>query len=112
MAKQLFKNYNFDFDKNETKLIITFCKQAVKQMGDDKRFLPDIRAFESILNKLSAATAEVKFTKDERNRLLNQIEENIKHIKKQIDKSWFIKKWLYKSMYSQYVNLLNKHFDR
>ena len=31
--KKLFTNYNFEFNKNEKKLISSFCKQALKQMG-------------------------------------------------------------------------------
>ena len=38
MKKKLFQNYSFEFDKNETKLISNFCKQAMQQMQGDDRF--------------------------------------------------------------------------
>lgn len=110
MAKSLFKNYEFDFDKNEAKIITTFCKQAVKQMSTDTRFNKDIQAFNSIVYKVSTDPANVKLTKDEKTRLVNQISENVKHIEKQLNKSWFIKRWMYRSMHNQYISLLNKHF--
>ena len=37
--------------------------------------------------------------------------QNIKHIKKTMDKSWFFKRWLYKSMLTQYNNILTNHFE-
>ena len=108
--KKLFTNYNFEFDKNEKKLLTTFCKQTLKQIEGDNKFFAETRAFNSIIDKLNSNAETIKFTKDERTRLLHQLEENTKFLKSQVKKSWFLKKWLYKSMLNQYENILNVHF--
>lgn len=108
--KKLFANYNFDFDKNERKLISSFCKQALKQLGDEKQNFGEIKAFNSIIEKLNTDSETVKLTKDEKIRLSNNLKQNIDYIKKQMDKSWFIKKWLMKSLYNQYSSLYQNHF--
>lgn len=108
--KKLFTNYNFEFDKNEKKLVTTFCKQVLKQVEGDSKFFAESRAFKSILEKLSTNGDVVKLTKDEKIRLVHQLEQNISFIKKEMNKSWFLKKWLYKSLHNQYDNLLDKHF--
>lgn len=108
--KKLFTNYNFEFEKNEKKLITTFCKQVLKQTDGDSRFFAENRVFGSIIEKLNAANGTVKLTKEERTRLQHQMQENVKHIKKEIAKAGFIKRWLYKSMLKQYDTILEKHF--
>lgn len=110
MAKPLFKNYSFNFDKNEKKLLINFCKSILKQMSSDSNFLNDVRSFNSIIEKLSDNSEETKFTKDEKTKLVFRLKENTEHLKKQLKNSWFIKRWLYKSVFSQYENLLENHF--
>lgn len=109
--KKLFKNYIYSFDKNEIKLISNFCKQAINQMQTDSRFAADVRAFNSILDKLHSGEEEVKFTKDEKTRLTMQLKENVKHIEKSMKNAWFLKKWLYKSLRTQYTSLLDNHFS-
>jgi hypothetical protein len=108
--KKLFTNYNFEFDKNERKLISSFCKQALKQLGDDNQHYGEIKAFNSVIEKLNTESETVKLTKDEKIRLSNNLKQNIDYIKKQMDKSWFIKKWLMKSLYNQYSSLYQNHF--
>ena len=108
--KKLFQNYNYDFTKNEKKLLSSFCKQSLRQMNGDKKFYAETKAFNSILTKLELPDGTIKFTKDEKTRLTYQIKLNVEQIKKQMDKSWFIKKWLMKSLYTQYSNLLEVHF--
>ncbi|HMN48173.1 MAG TPA: hypothetical protein PKD67_03480 [Ignavibacteriaceae bacterium] len=108
--KKLFANYNFEFDKNEKKLLINFCKQALKQMSGDDKFFAEEKAFNSIIGKLNQAEGTIKFTKDEKIRLTHQLKQNSDFMKKEMKKSWFFKKWLYKSLYNQYDNLLEKHF--
>ena len=112
MKKKLFTNYNFEFDKNEKKLLINFCKQALKQMSSDDKFFAEVKAFNSILDKLQSNSGgeQIKFTKDERTRLSHQLKQNAEFMKKQIDKSGFIKKWLYRSLHKQYENILENHF--
>ena len=109
--KKLFKNYSYDFDKNEAKLIASFCKQAISQMSGNQDFYKDVKAFESIREKVNADPFEVKLTKDEKTRLVHQLTQNRNHIKKTMDSSGFLKKWFYKSMFNQYENLLDTHFS-
>ena len=108
--KKLFTNYNFEFDKNERRLISTFLKQTLKQIEGDSKFFAESKAFNSVLDKINSTEEQIKLTKDERTRLKFQLENNVKFIQKQMIKSWFIKKWLYKSMLKQYDNLLDTHF--
>ncbi|MGE5400852.1 MAG: hypothetical protein ACM3S2_10640 [Ignavibacteriales bacterium] len=109
--KQLFKNYTYEFDKNEKRILINFCKQAIKQMETDNRFFADVKAYNSIITKLSEPSDNVKLTKDELTRLTMQLKENLKFLKNKMEKSWFFKKWLYKSLYVQYQNILSTHFS-
>ena len=108
--KKLFANYNFEFNKNEKKLISSFCKQALKQMSNDKQYFGETKAFNSILEKLNENSETVKLTKDEKIRLTNNIKKNIDYLKKQMDKSWFLKKWMMKSLYNQYADIYENHF--
>jgi hypothetical protein len=108
--KKLFTNYNFEFNKNEKKLLNTFSKQVLKQISGDNRFFSETKAFNSIIEKLSSPSESVKLTKDERSRLLNQLNENVKFLKKEALSSWFIKKWIYKSMLKQYEAIIENHF--
>jgi hypothetical protein len=108
--KKLFTNYNFEFNKNEKKLITSFCKQALKQMGSDNQYFGEVKAFNSILEKLNENAEIVKLTKDEKIRLTNNIKKNIDYLKKQMDKSWFLKKWMMKSLHNQYADIYENHF--
>jgi len=108
--KKLFANYNFEFDKNEKKLLTNFSKQALKQMSGDSKFFAEEKAFNSIIEKLNQGNDVVKFTKDEKTRLTHQLKQNSEFMKKEMKKSWFLKKWLYKSIYKQYDGLIEKHF--
>ena len=108
--KKLFKNYTYKFDKNEKKLIQNFCNKAITQMSSDEKFRKDINAFSSIIAKLNSDTEEIKFTKDEKNRLVLQLKENIKYIDKRKQNRFFIMRWFLNMMYNQYNNLLTKHF--
>ena len=107
--KKLFTNYNFEFDKNEKKLVTSFCKQVLKQLDSNQHF-GEIKAFNSIIDKINTDTENVKLTKDEKIRLTNNLKQNIDYLKKEMDKSWFIKKWLMKSLFKQYSNLYENHF--
>ena len=108
--KKLFANYNFEFDKNEKKLLVNFCKQAIRQMSGDNKFFSEEKAFNSIITKLNSNDETVKFTKDEKIRLTHQLKQNADYMKKEMKRSWFIKKWLYKSLVKQYDSLLKRHF--
>ena len=44
--KKLFSNYYFEFNKNEKILITSFCKQALKQMSDEKQYFGEIRQYD------------------------------------------------------------------
>ena len=108
--KKLFQNYNFEFTKNEKKLLNSFCKQSLKQMSGDNQYFAESKAFNSIINKLNSDGDAVKLTKDEKTRLTYQLKQNINYIKKQMNDSWFIKKWLMKSLFTQYNSLIETHF--
>lgn len=108
--KKLFTNYNFEFDKNEKRLLTTFVKQTLKQLEGDNRFYQEARAFNSILEKLNSGETVIKLTRDERVRIKNQLEQNIKHLKKELGKAGFFKKFLYRSMLKQYENIFSSHF--
>jgi len=108
--KKLFTNYNFEFDKNEKKILKTFCNQNLKQIQGDNKYYNEVKVFNSIVNKLEQDAETIKLTKDERTRLKYQIEENVKFLDKKLKKSWFLKKWLYRSMLTQYENILENHF--
>jgi hypothetical protein len=110
MAKSLFKNYTYQFDKNERKILLTFCKTIMKQMAADEKFFMDVKTFNSIIDKLNDPNDEVKFTKDEKTKLVFRLKENVTHMSKQINKGFFIKRWFYKSVYNQYNNMLENHF--
>lgn len=109
--KGLFKNYSYDFDKNERKILSTFCKQALNQVSGDERYYAEARAYNSILEKLNQDSETVKLTKDEKVRLVAQLKENIKFLGEKMEKSWFVKKWLYRSIYGQYNSILQNHFE-
>ena len=108
--KKLFQNYNFEFDKNEKKLITNFCKQVLKQVSGDSKFFAEEKAFNSIIEKLNQSEEVVKFTKDEKTRLTHQLRQNSDYMKKEMKKSWVFKKWLYKSLFNQYDSILEKYF--
>ncbi len=108
--KKLFTNYNFEFNKNEKKILKTFCNQTLKQIQGDNKYYSEIKTFSSLLDKLNSNEDAIKLTKEERTKLKYQLEENVKHLTKVMNKSWFMKKWLYKSMLTQYELILDNHF--
>jgi len=109
--KKLFKNYDFEFDKNERKILTAFCKKIITQIPSQPGSEQYRKTFESITAKLNSSESVIKFTKDEKTKLLMNLKENINFFEKEIKKSGFIKKWIYKSMHKQYQNLIIKHFD-
>jgi hypothetical protein len=108
--KKLFTNYNFEFSKNDKKLLTTFCKQTLKQVEGDNRFFAEAKTFNSLLTKLSGSEPVIKLTKEELTKLKYQLDQNVKYLNDQVRKSWFIKKWMYRSMSNQYENILETHF--
>ncbi len=108
--KKLFTNYNFEFNKNEKKILKTFCNQTLKQIQGDNKYFSEIKTFSSLLDKLNSNEETIKLTKEERIKLKYQLEENVKHLTKVMSKSWFMKKWLYRSMLTQYELILDNHF--
>ncbi|MGD1006496.1 MAG: hypothetical protein ABR980_04600 [Ignavibacteriaceae bacterium] len=108
--KKLFTNYNFEFNKSEKKILKTFCNQNLKQIEGDNKYYAEIRIFNSLVEKLNSSDEVIKLTKDERTRLKHQLQENVNYLKKQMQKSWFLKKIIYKSLLTQYENILINHF--
>jgi hypothetical protein len=109
--KKLFTNYNFEFNKSEKKILKTFCSQNLKQIQGDNKYFAEIKTFNSLVEKLNSSSEVIKLTKDERTRLKYQLHENVNYLKKKMQKSWFLKKFLYKSMLTQYENILINHFS-
>jgi len=107
--KKLFKNYEFEFDSNQKKIVTTFSKQAIKQMENDDRFARDVNIFKSIIDKFSSNNDVVKLTKEEKTRLTFQLKENTKHLENKVKSSWFFTKWFYKN--KQYNNILSIFAD-
>ena len=107
MKKKLFQNYQYEFDKNDKKVLASFSKQALKQMEGDDRYIREERLFNSIIQKLNSPDNQVKFTKEEKTKLTFQLSENIKYLQKKVDSSWFLTKWFYKNMLNQYNNILS-----
>ncbi|MGA7720090.1 MAG: hypothetical protein WCA84_02850 [Ignavibacteriaceae bacterium] len=109
--KKLFTNYNFEFNKSEKKILKTFCSQNLKQIQGDNKYFAEVKTFNSLVEKLNGSESIIKLTKDERTRLKYQLQENVNYLKKKMQKSWFLKKLLYKSMLTQYQNILSNHFE-
>lgn len=110
--KPLFRNYNFEFSSTDKKILSTLTKQILKQIEGDSKYAGEIRIYQSIAEKLSSSQDVIKLTKEESKRLETQLTENLKRYKDAIKKSWFFKKWMYKSLISQYEGLLNNHFKK
>jgi hypothetical protein len=111
MAKKLFKNYSFTFDKNERKVLTTFCKQALKQMYGNPELAKQAAIFDSILKKLESENEEVKLTKNEKYVLTASLKENVKFLKDKTENGSFFTKWFYKSVLRQYESLVSNHFE-
>jgi hypothetical protein len=79
-------------------------------MEGNNQFFAELKAFNSILDKLSSGEESIKFTKDEKTKLTFQLKQNIKYIEKEIENSWFLKKWMMRSLLKQYDSLLETHF--
>jgi hypothetical protein len=112
MAKPLFKNYYYEFDKNETKILLTICNQTIKQMQTDPKYAVELKYYQSIAEKLNTNPSNVKLTKAELDRLTTTLKANIEYLEKQMKKSWFFKRWLYKPLIINYKLLLSKHFEK
>jgi len=108
--KPLFKNYNFDFDSTEKKLLSTMVRQILRQIEGDDRYITDVRIYKSLSEKLSSSQSPTKLTKEEVKRLELQLKENAKLMREKIKKSIFFLRWIYKSLLNQYESILNIHF--
>ena len=107
MKKKLFQNYEYEFDKNEAKILSSFAKQAIKQIQTDDRLVREVNLFNSVVGKLNSDPSKVKFTKEEKTKLLFQLNENVKHLQKKTDNAWFLTKWFYKNMLNQYKSIVS-----
>ena len=97
-------------EERKIKIAIVGLGNCASSLIQGLYFYKDVKAFNSIIDKVNN-DGEIKLTKEEKTKLVLQLKENVKHIKKTMEKSWFVKKWLYKSMYNQYNNLLATHFE-
>lgn len=108
--KKGFRNYNLELDKNERRIISSFCKQTLRQISGNSKFAPIERLFEGINEKVTSGEDVIKFTKEEYVRLEESLRETIRQITKSLDKSWFLKRWISKMAMSQYQSILDKYF--
>lgn len=111
MAKKLFKKYDYEFDSGELKILNTFTKQMLNQMEGQDGAQQQIKNLQSLKAKLEAGEDVIRLTKAEKIILVNQLKENVKHLGNEMEKAWFIKKWMYKSLYNQYKAIVNNHFS-
>lgn len=109
MAKG-FRNYNFTFDKNEKRILETFCKQIIKQTEGNQKLYVIEKAFSSVLEKLRSGEEEIKLTKEEYLRIQENMRENIRGTKERAKKAMFFMRWIYNSMLKQYELIYNTHF--
>ena len=107
MKKKLFQNYEYEFDKNEKKVLSSFAKQAIKQFETSDQSAREERIFNSIIQKLDGVEEKVKFTKEEKTNLTFQLKNNLTHLQKKTDDAWFFTKWFYRNMLNQYNNILS-----
>ncbi len=110
MAKG-FRNYNFEFDKTEKKFLVSLCNKVVKEVQGKKDYYKIERAFAGMLEKLNSGEDPVKLTKDEYIQMSLNLRENIKFMNNKMKNTWFLMRWIYKSMVMQYSNIYEKHFS-
>ncbi|MBN8545636.1 MAG: hypothetical protein J0L60_05805 [Ignavibacteria bacterium] len=110
--KIALRNYTLDIEKSDKKVLTQFVKQAVKQTSGSQEvgMVKQNRIFSTILDKINESDS-VKFTKDEYFTLKNMVVANHNHLKKQISKAGFFKKFFFSSLEKQYGKLLTKYFQ-
>ncbi len=108
--KKGFRNYNYEFDKSERKMIAAFCKQVLKQVSGNNDYFRTEKAFSSLLDKINGPEDTVKLTKEEFINVSEHLKSNMRFYQEQIKKAWFFKRWMYKSMLTQYSAIYEKHF--
>ncbi|HOP50381.1 MAG TPA: hypothetical protein PK887_07145 [Ignavibacteriales bacterium] len=110
--KLQFKNYNLKLDKVEKKFLIQYCKQTLNQLPQKQEYAQVFRIFDSILNKLNSAAPdeEIKLTKDEFTKFEYTLKENLKHLKIDLKKAGFFKRFFLKPVIKQYEGIIQKHF--
>ena len=108
MAKG-FRNYNFEFDKNEKKFLVSLCNKVVKEVQGKKDYYKIERAFAGMLEKLNSGEDTVKLTKDEYIQMSMNLRENVKFMNNKMKNTWFLMRWIYKSMVMQYSNIYEKY---
>lgn len=110
--KQLFRNYNFNFNSSEKKLLSTLVKQILRQIEGDNRYIGEIRIYQSLYDKLQSEQTTIRLTKEESKRLELQLSENAKLLKEKLNKTLFFLRWLYKPLFKQYQIILKNHFNK
>lgn len=109
MAKP-FKNYRFEFDKNEKKILTTFLNQMLKQYGGNAQAALDEKLVRSSVDKINSDEPSVTFTKNEFTVLQKNLEYNVKFMEERAAKANFFIRWFYNIMAKQYRVLFNTHF--
>jgi len=102
---------SFDFDNNESKLLLTLCDQSLKQFGSsgDARVKQAVDMLSNISYKLRTFKgSKINLTKQEHEFLRKAVSENVVNMNKQMKEVWFGKRWLMKLMTKQYQGVANK----
>ena len=108
--KKGFRNYNFEFDKNEIRMLTSLCKQVMKQVEGKREYYAIERAFSGTLEKLSSGEDVIRLTKDEYIQISLHLRENVKFFAEKIKTSWFFMKWFYKPLMKNYQTIYETHF--
>jgi hypothetical protein len=100
---------SFDFDNGETKLLSTLVNESLKQVAGAGAN-PQVKQAVSLLEKISYKLQKFKggrinFTRHEFDFMKKAISENLVSINKQMNDTWFGKRWLMKIMYKQYKSI-------
>jgi len=110
--KKLFNDYSLSLTKGDRKILTTMVKQLLKQISGNNsvEHIKAGKAFQSILDKLESGEETIKLTKDEYQKLRSNVEGNVKHLRTESKKGWFLRKWMYRSMLTQYELLYENNF--
>ena len=108
--KKTIRSYDFEFDKGERRIINAFCKQILKQVAGIPEHFKTEQVFNSVSEKINGGEDVIRLTKNEYMIFGMQLKSNIRYLNDKMDKAWFIKKWIFKSLRSQYALVYEKHF--
>jgi primase-polymerase (primpol)-like protein len=101
---------SFDFKTDETKILETMFKETIKQFANARGVQKQgLEVMENMYAKIKKYKgSKINFTQQEHQFLKKSMEESITQTKKQMETTWFGKRWLMKLMLKQYQGILMK----